>query len=62
MIHKDFQTLVARRLDDMATQCEVLLKQGNVLEAMLIREEGLALATAYDEEQDFLFLGDFTTI
>jgi hypothetical protein len=58
----DIQTLIAQRLEDMVDQVEVLCLQGNYAEAKLLREEGLQLAEAYDNEATFLFINDLTTI
>jgi hypothetical protein len=54
--------LIASRLEDMVDQVEKLAQNGYVEEALLMREEGLALATAYDNEEDFFFAPDFHTI
>ena len=59
---KQLQTVIASRLEDMADHCQVLFDQGNFAEAELIKEEGLALATAYDNEENFFFAPDFHTI
>jgi hypothetical protein len=56
------QQLIASRLEDMADQVEKLAKNGYVEEALLLRGEGLALATAYDNEEDFFWAPDFHTI
>jgi hypothetical protein len=56
------QQLIASRLEDMADQVKTLAENGFIEEAILLREEGLALATAYDEEEDFFFAPDFHTI
>jgi hypothetical protein len=56
------QQLIASRLEDMADQVKLLAEAGYVEEALLLREEGLALATAYDEEEDFFFAPDFHTL
>ena len=56
------QQLIASRLEDMADQVKTLAENGYVAEALLLREEGLALATAYDEEEDFFFVPDFHTL
>jgi hypothetical protein len=53
----DLQLLIATRLEDMATQVEALYEQGNYAEAELLREEGLMIAEAYDNEENFFFLG-----
>jgi hypothetical protein len=60
MVGIDLQTLVASRLDDLADQVEVLYRQGNLAEAELLRDEGLMLAEAYDNEIIFMYLPDFT--
>jgi hypothetical protein len=54
--------LIASRLEDMADQVEKLAQNGYVEEALLMREEGLALAEAYDSGEDFFFVQDYTTI
>ncbi len=56
----ELQTLIASRLEDMAEQVNILYSQGNFAEAELLREEGLQLAEAYDNEITFMFLPDFT--
>jgi hypothetical protein len=56
----DIQTLVASRLEDMASQVEQLISQGMVEEAVLLRNEGLELAEAYDDGYTFLFINDLT--
>lgn len=58
----DIQTLIASRLEDMASQVETLAKEGNIAEAILLREEGLALASAYDNGETFFFAPDFHTL
>ncbi len=55
------QTLIASRLEDMADQCQVLFDEGNFAEAELLREEGLALAQSFDNEEDFLYIADLKT-
>jgi hypothetical protein len=56
------QQLIASRLEDMADQVEKLAKNGYVEEALLLREEGLSLAAAYDNEEEFFWAPDFHTI
>ena len=56
----DIQTLVATRLEDMAHQVEYLYTLGRKEEAELLRNEGLMLAEAYDNEATFLFINDLT--
>jgi hypothetical protein len=46
----------------MADQVEFLVSRGHTEEAMLIREEGLELAAAYDNGENFFFVQDYTTI
>lgn len=58
----DLSTLIAIRLEDMATQVERLYKEGNFAEAELLREEGLALAESFDNETTFIFLNDLSAI
>ena len=56
------QQLITIRLADMATQVEYLYAHGYHEEAALLRDEGLEIANAWDEQEDFMVLGDFTTI
>jgi hypothetical protein len=58
----DIQTLVAQRLEDMAEQVEQLYIAGMIEEATLLRNEGLELAEAYDNEETFLFINDLTEL
>lgn len=62
MNSKKLQTVIASRLEDLANQCQILFDQGNFAEAELLREEGLVLATAYDNGENFFFAPDFHTI
>ena len=54
--------LVATRLEDMAAQVEQLYVAGMIKEATLLRNEGLELAEAYDNEETFLFINDLTEL
>ena len=54
--------MVASRLEDMATRVEYLYANGYHAEAAVLRAEGLHLAEAYDNEEDFFVIGDFTAI
>ena len=54
--------LVATRLEDMAAQVEQLYVAGMIEEATLLRNEGLELAEAYDNEETFLFINDLTEL
>ena len=56
------QQLIASRLEDMADQVKTLAENGFIEEAILLREEGLALAEAYDNEEEFFWAPDFHTI
>jgi hypothetical protein len=56
------QHLISSRLEDMAEQVKYLAENGYYEEAVLLREEGLALAEAYDNEEDFFWAPDFHTI
>lgn len=58
----DLQTLISSRLEDLADQVEVLYLQGNLAEAELLRNEGLMLAEAYDNEEIFMFINDLTNV
>ena len=62
MNSNDLASLIASRLEDMADQVEFLMSRGFTDEAMLIREEGLELAAAYDDGENFFFVQDYTTI
>lgn len=54
------QHLITGRLEDLACQVEELFRQGLHEDAEMLRDEGLALATAYDEGDLFMYLPDFT--
>ena len=58
----DFQTLVSSRLEDLSDQVAFLHEAGNFADAKLLRDEGLMLAEAYDNESTFLFINDLTAI
>lgn len=58
----DIQTLVANRLEDLADQVSYLYTQGLPREAEILRQEGLMLAEAYDNEETFLFIGGLTEV
>jgi hypothetical protein len=58
----DIQALVASRLEDLADQVAYLHEQGFTEDAEMLREEGLMLAEAYDNEATFLFINDLTAI
>ena len=58
----DFQTLVSSRLEDLADQVAFLHEAGNFADAKLLRDEGLMLAEAYDNESTFLYINDLTAI
>jgi hypothetical protein len=62
MIGIDLQALVASRLEDLADQVEVLYRQGDIVEAELLRDEGLMLASSYDNEETFMFINDLTNV
>lgn len=53
----DLAAVIAGRLEDMAAQVEKLFAEGNFAEAELLRDEGLMIAEAYDNEENFFFLG-----
>jgi len=59
---EQLEELIAIRLEDLATQVEYLYAHGYHEEAALLRDEGLEMANAWDEQEDFMVLGDFTTI
>lgn len=50
------EMLVQVRLTHMANQYEHLLNEGLIEEARIVREEGLMLASAHDEEEEFLVI------
>jgi hypothetical protein len=52
------QAVIVSRLEDLANQCQFLTNHGNFAEAELIRAEGMALAAAFDDEEDFLYVDD----
>ena len=45
--------LIADRLEHLADRVEWLMSIGDVESALLLRNEGLDLAAAYDSEQNF---------
>ena len=57
----NIQHLVASRLEDMADQVEQLYAQGEPEMAEFLREEGLALAKACDNDETFLYIADLKT-
>jgi hypothetical protein len=61
MNSKKLQAVIASRLEDLADQCQILFDQGNFAEAELLREEGLALAKSYDDDEEFFYVGDLKT-
>lgn len=62
MTQEQLQNVIAVQLEQMATQVESLYANGYIEEAQLLREEGLTLAAAYDDNEDFFYLQDYTTI
>ena len=62
MTQEQLANVVATRLEQMATQVEFLCANGYVEEAQLLRAEGLELAEAYDNDEDFFYVQDYTTI
>jgi len=62
MNSQSIAALIASRLEDLADQVEFLISRGYHEEAGLLREEGLELAAAYDNGEDFFFVQDYTTI
>jgi hypothetical protein len=61
MSDETIQELITVRLEDIADQCEFLARSGNVEEARLLQEEGLALASWYDDGNSLMFLPDYST-
>ena len=62
MTQEQLQNRIIVRLEEMATQVEFLYANGYVEEAQLLRAEGLELAEAYDNDEDFFYVQDYTTI
>lgn len=58
----DFQTLVTTRLEDLADRVETLLEEGRIADALLLRNEGLELAEAYDFGLPFFYANDFNEV
>lgn len=54
--------LITARLEDLADQVEYLFRTGKLEEAQLLRDEGLQLAQAYDNGENFFFLQDLSTL
>jgi hypothetical protein len=50
------QLLVADRLEHLADRVEWLVRVGDLKSAQLLRDEGLELAEAYDDEQNFFII------
>jgi len=62
MTQDQLANVVATRLEHLATQVEFLYANGYHEEAAILREEGLELAEAYDNNEDFFYMQDYTTI
>ena len=62
MTQEQLQNVIAVQLEQMATQVEFLYANGYHKEAAVLRAEGLELAEAYDNNDDFFYLQDYTTI
>ena len=60
MTTQTLHNLIADRLEHLADRVEYLLSQGQFEEATLLRNEGLALASAFDREDTFLVVGCLT--
>jgi hypothetical protein len=56
----DIQTLVTSYLEDMAEQVQFLYARGDYRHAELLRQEGLEMAEAYDNNCIFMFINDLT--
>jgi hypothetical protein len=50
------QLLVTDRLENLADRVEWLVRIGDLKSAQLLRDEGLELAGAYDDEQNFFVI------
>ena len=61
MNSEQLQTLIASRLEDMADQVEQLYVAGMIEEAKLLRQEGLDLASSFDNEEEFFYIQDLKT-
>ena len=62
MTQEQLQNVIAVQLEQMATQVEFLYANGYHEEAAILRAEGLELAAAYDDNEDFFYVQDYTTI
>lgn len=62
MSDTDLQFLLTRHLEDMADRVEYLVMRGQIEDALVLRQEGLELAEAYDNEEKFFFVQDWSTI
>lgn len=62
MTQDQLQNVIAVQLEQMATQVEFLYANGYHEGAAVLRAEGLELAEAYDNNDDFFYLQDYTTI
>jgi len=56
----DIETLVGSYLEDMAEQVQFLCARGDYSSAELLRQEGLEMAQAYDDNYVFMFINDLT--
>ena len=60
MKSKTLHLVIASRLEDLADQVEKHAVEGNYDAAELLREEGLELASYFDNEKTFFYLEDLT--
>lgn len=57
MTKDQLSNMIADRLNHLADQIAVLHTHGMVEEIELLRAEGLSLAAAFDNGEDFLYIG-----
>ena len=60
MLSPNIDALVSSRLNDLATQSAILLKQGDSIGAFLLHTQALELCMASDDGEAFLFMPDNT--
>lgn len=58
----DIDILIASRLEDIAERVWELHAAGNLRDAELLRDEGLLLASSYDEGSTFLYISDLKQV
>lgn len=58
----DIETLIASHLEDVADQVAQLHAQGEPELAEILREEGLTMASAFDNGDSFFYVNDLRIV